>query len=299
MYDGLLCLHELTNSCQAQAYLIDPMNAPEPSQETGLGTHFASTFAPKPEAASAKRTPKHTPTSSLNSNNPFRTESVRQSPPANAHGRTHSRNVSNGKESFPDYRSDAFGELNAARPRSRSSHVQQSPTQDSSAGTSKHRRRTSSLKQRFPGDESNEPLKIIRRDSKKAYKSPHLRKHHIPGADTIDRLDPSIGGFAYHHEGPYDAALLARNSSFENSPLAALQDSNAETLKATPQENVRDAVERHRPLEGTAQVPSGMPDRFGRVYTYEEGADLMHEGVTDAGYKRWPGVVSHVSGLQI
>lgn len=32
-----------------------------------------------------------------------------------------------------------------------------------------------------------------------------------------------------------------------------------------------------------------VPDRFGRVYNYEEGADLMHEENNDGpGYKRWP-----------
>ena len=32
-----------------------------------------------------------------------------------------------------------------------------------------------------------------------------------------------------------------------------------------------------------------VPDRFGRVYNYEEGADLMHEENADGpGYKRWP-----------
>jgi hypothetical protein len=56
----------------------------------------------------------------------------------------------------------------------------------------------------------------------------------------------------YHHEGPYDAALIARNSSWEMSPLAAVSDTTEEALKATPRENVIDAVERHRPLDGTA-----------------------------------------------
>lgn len=132
-------------------------------------------------------------------------------------------------------------------------------------------------------------MDVLRRDSKKAYRSPHLKKHHIPGADTVDRLDPAIGGKAYHHEGPYDAALLARNTSYRNSPVAALETSNQEALKATPRENVQDALERHKPLDGVAVVPPGMPDRFGRVYNYEEGADLMHEENNDGpGYKRWP-----------
>lgn len=113
----------------------------------------------------------------------------------------------------------------------------------------------------------------------------------MPGADMIDRLDPAVGGRAYHHEGPYDAAALARNRGLENSPLAALKSSNEEALKATPAENIKDALERHKPLDGVAQVPPGVPDRFGRTYDYEEGTDLMRVGTSDAGYKRWAGRV--------
>lgn len=148
------------------------------------------------------------------------------------------------------------------------------------------------MKERYPGDKSHQPLDVIRRDSKKAYRSPHLHKRSIPGADSIDRLDPAIGGIAYHHEGPYDAALMSRNRDPKNAPIGALETSNAEALKATPRENIKDAVERHKPLDGVAAVPPGQEDRFGRVYKYEEGADLMHEpSSADAGYKRWPGKV--------
>jgi hypothetical protein len=87
--------------------------------------------------------------------------------------------------------------------------------------------------------------------------------------------------------------LLARNTSYKSSPVAALEETNAEALKATPRENIKDAVERHKPLDGVAYVPPGMQDRFGRTYNYEEGADLMHEDNPDGpGYKRWPGKVS-------
>ena len=67
----------------------------------------------------------------------------------------------------------------------------------------------------------------------------------------IDKLDASTGE-KYHHEGPYDATLLARNTSWKSSPLAAVSDTIDEALKATPRENVLDAVNRHRPLDGTA-----------------------------------------------
>jgi len=125
---------------------------------------------------------------------------------------------------------------------------------------------------------------MIKKDNKLAHRAPHLRKHHIPGPDTIDSLD-TIGG-AYHHEGPFDATLLARNTSFLHSPLEAVADSNQEAIRATPRENIQDSLERHRPLDGIAVVPSGMPDKFGRTLNYEEGTDLMIEG----GYKRWPNV---------
>jgi hypothetical protein len=139
---------------------------------------------------------------------------------------------------------------------------------------------------------SHQPLDIIRRDSKKAARSPHLNKRQLPGPDTIDRLDPAIAGIPYHHEGPYDAALMSRNRDPKNAPIAALQETNDEAIKATPQENIRDALDRHVPLDGVAIVPPGVPDRFGRTYEYEEGADLMHEDNPDGpGYKRWPGKV--------
>lgn len=172
--------------------------------------------------------------------------------------------------------------------RSSSNHPAPPSYEHATSPNHRHRRRTSSLRERYPGDMSTQPLEMIRKSSKKADRSPHLKKRHQPGPDTIDRLDPAIGGRAYHHEGPYDAALLARNTSFENSPLAALQTSNEEALKATPAENIKDAVERHKPLDGVAVVPPGVPDRFGRTYEYEEGADLMHEdGPEGPGLKRW------------
>jgi len=89
---------------------------------------------------------------------------------------------------------------------------------------------------------------------------------------------------------------LARNTSWQTSPVAALSETNAEALRATPAENIRDAVERHRPLDGTAIVPPGSQDRFGRTYDYEEGDNLM---ITNGGnYKRWPGVDYHPDDLK-
>ena len=130
---------------------------------------------------------------------------------------------------------------------------------------------------------------MIKRDAKLANRHPHLRKKHIVGSDTIDRMD-TLGGF--HHDGPYDATLLARNTSHRDSPVEAVSATNEETLRATPREMIQDSVKKHRPLDGVAMVPPGMEDRYGNVYNYQEGADMMIENSPEGGaYKRWPGVV--------
>jgi hypothetical protein len=119
-----------------------------------------------------------------------------------------------------------------------------------------------------------------------------LRKKHIPGADIIDSLDSSVLGGAYHHGGPYDATLLARNTSSEISPVAAVRETNEEALRATPKEHIRDALDKHVPLQGTAIIPPGGHDMSGKKMEYEEGADLMREESAGGGaYKRWPGMV--------
>lgn len=269
---------------------------PEPSAATGPGSSFGSTFAPASQinGSTAKPSPPPTTSSQTNSKNPYRHSSVK------SHSKTSSLShvrASSGspRERFPDYRAEAFADYGASsssrgRDRASSHGAPPSYQEATSPKSDRRRRRGSSLKERYPGDNSHQPLDIIRRDSRKAYRSPHLNKRSIPGADMIDRLDPAIGGVAYHHEGPYDAALLSRNRNEKNAPIKALEDSNAEALKATPQENIKDAVERHKPLDGVAVVPPGHQDRFGRTYNYEEGADLMHEpGSGDAGYKRWTG----------
>jgi len=264
------------------------MNAPEPSAETGLGTHFGSTFAPRTD------TPSSPTNSTLNSNNPFRdSSSPRHASPAKSGVNTHTRQVSAGgsHERFPDYRADAPQRSSGSATRSPPAYdeVTAGP---SVGGSGPNRRRTSSLRERYPGDNSHKPLDVIRRDSRKAHRSPHLNKRQLPGADQIDRLDPALGGRAYHHEGPYDAALLARNMDSKTAPIAALETSNQEALKATPRENIKDALERHKPLDGVAQMPPGVPDQLGRTYEYEEGADMMREaGGDDPGYKRWAGKV--------
>ena len=138
---------------------------------------------------------------------------------------------------------------------------------------------------------SHRPLEQLRKEAKAADRAPHLKKRHLPGADTVDALDRSMG-VAYHHEGPYDATLLARNTSYKSSPVEAVRGTNAEALRATPRENIRDALDRHVPLQGTAVIPPGMSGLDGKLMQYEEGADLMREPDAPGGaYKRWADVV--------
>jgi len=179
--------------------------------------------------------------------------------------------------------------MNETRPR-RSSNP--APTQSRSGRPA----RSGSLRERYPGDISHRPLDVIRNDEKIAHRAPHLRKKNFAGADIIDRLDHA--GFArYHHEGPYDAASIARNNKHvKYPPIAAVRESNAEALRATPRENIIDAVTKHRPIEGTANQPPGIPDRFGRTLNYEEGADLQREPGGD--YRRWPGQTYHPDDLK-
>lgn len=140
-----------------------------------------------------------------------------------------------------------------------------------------------------PRDDSQRPLEIIRKESLRANRAPHLRRKQQHGVDTIDRLG-AIDGATYHHSGPYDAASLARNQSYRNSPVEALAGSNREALRATPREKVVDSITRHRPLDGVAVLPPGMPDSTGRSLNYKEGPNLMIEEGGD--YKRWSGIVS-------
>lgn len=153
------------------------------------------------------------------------------------------------------------------------------------------------MSERYPGDTSHRPLDTLTKEKHVADRARYAtKKHHIP-PDTIDNLDHS-GGTAWHHGGPYDATLYARNNS-SNSPLAAVASSNAEALKATPKEKIIDSVQRHRPLDGVAAYAPGNMDRLGNVYTYEEGDNMMIEGGPEGGaYKRWPGVQYHPDDIK-
>lgn len=142
---------------------------------------------------------------------------------------------------------------------------------------------------------SHRPLDIIKKETRAADRSHKPR--HVPETDTIDRLD-TIGG-TYHHGGPYDATLASRNMRKKYSPVAAVQDSNEEAIRATPREYIQDSLQRHIPLQGIATIPSGETDMSGNIMRYQEGADLMREADAPGGaYKRWEGLIYHPDDLK-
>ncbi|KAF7518317.1 hypothetical protein G7054_g13497 [Neopestalotiopsis clavispora] len=131
------------------------------------------------------------------------------------------------------------------------------------------------------------PLEQIRRETKSAQRTPHLRKQNFARPDQIDSLD-NITGYAYHHDGPYDATLASRNKDPRYAPVEAVKESNLEALKATPAEHIQDSLRKKVPLSGTAVIPPGQEDFAGRTMNYEEGADLMREEDAAGGpYRRW------------
>ncbi|OAL07333.1 hypothetical protein IQ06DRAFT_264185 [Phaeosphaeriaceae sp. SRC1lsM3a] len=298
---------------RAQHALIDPLIEPEPSDETGLNTHFRSTFAPQQPitppgsddiskaqpavhvqhtGSSVETNPYRRSRASSEAKNPFRDHHAPDSPSRRRYDYPSPPNsASPRRERFShhsSHRSQAFGSMDEGRPR-RSSNP--APSQVKSSGLS----RSGSLRERYPGDMSHRPLDALRKDEKVAYRSPHLRKKNFQGPDVIDRLD-AVGPARYHHEGPYDAASIARNKHVKYAPIDAVRESNEEALRATPRENINDAITKHRPLEGVANIPPGVPDRFGRVLDYEEGADLQREPGAD--YRRWPGQEYHPDDLK-
>ncbi|QDS67854.1 hypothetical protein FKW77_007601 [Venturia effusa] len=275
----------------AKAYISDPLTAPEPSDETGPGTHFGSTFVhsnSKPRSNDLPTPPQSGTPVSVRSNNPFRRASL-DVPEKGASARVRASSDTSNRLSPPtsprngrhtgQYRKDAFDD----RSRRSADHGHRRIASNASANSNRSR-----------GDSLGErPLEFVKHEEKLAHRSPHLRKQHLPGTDTIDRLDVGPAG-QYHHEGPYDAALLARNTSWKSSPVAATMGVNKEALRATPVENIRDAIERHRPLDGVAAIPPGSEDRFGRRYDYKD-ENLM---ITEGNYKRWPGVEYHPDDLK-
>ena len=143
---------------------------------------------------------------------------------------------------------------------------------------------------------SHRPLDTLTKEKRTADRSRHSTKKHHIRPDSIDKLDEV--GASYHHGGPYDATLFARNNS-KDSPLQALAGTNSEALKATPQEKIMDSVKGHRPLDGVALYAPGQMDRNGHVYEYQPGENMMTDLNPGGGaYKRWPGVQYHPDDIK-
>ncbi|KAF4459342.1 hypothetical protein FALBO_13911 [Fusarium albosuccineum] len=320
-------MKESSDKQWAQAYILDPLTAPEPNQDTGIGaSHNLSAQLRNISISSSN--------SSLNKD------------PTDDRRHTHKSTRSHRHRSYPTpptsasptrssfHPSNPFSDAATAQ-RDRSSKSL-SPPESPPAGSSQHRRyppsssvtrsasarvpqpsrsrpqpshhrsfsasnceisRKPSLNQRYPGDMSHRPLDILRKEARAADRAPHLRRKQMPMTDTIDALD-TIGG-TYHHGGPYDATLASRNRNKLYSPVAAVQNSNREAIRATPREYLEDSLQRHVPLQGTAIIPSGDQDFKGNTIEYAEGADLMREPDAVGGaYKRWEGVKYHPDDLK-
>ncbi|RFU28380.1 hypothetical protein B7463_g7958, partial [Scytalidium lignicola] len=278
----------------AQKYILDPLTAPEPHEEDGPGTHFRPSpdpspspspvpFITRPNSTTIPRTPTNRPPPPKST--PVSNNSRYPTPPNSASPRQSDFHPSN--PFSLSYRHSVHATDPTRAPTNghhTSSSLSLPPVKER-----EHRRRGSSLGERFPGDTSHRPLDVLRKEAKMADRAPHLRRKHRPGADTIDSLDDTMG-IPYHHEGPYDATLLARNTSYTSSPVAATAATTEEALKATPKEYIRDALDKHVPLQGTAIIPSGAVGMDGRLMDYKEGADLMREPDAPGGaYKRWEG----------
>ncbi|KAM0342433.1 hypothetical protein ACHAPU_009620 [Fusarium lateritium] len=309
----------------AKAYILDPLNDPEPSQDTGIGASHnlsaqlnhlslesSSSRTSKDRSSESRRKHRSSqrhrqdsyptpPTSasptrdSFHPSNPFSdaADSRRQS---SAHSLSPPNSPPNSYETRRDpSSSNAINRSASARvPPSRK--FQPSHNRSFSANTGGLSRQRS-LIQRYPGDMSHRPLDILKKEARAADRSPHLRRQQMPMTDTIDALD-TIGG-TYHHGGPYDATLASRNRNKMYSPVAAVEESNREALRATPRENIQDSLTRKMPLSGIAAIPSGDRDFSGNTINYEEGADLMREPDAVGGaYKRWDGIKYHPDDLK-
>ncbi|KAJ6789623.1 hypothetical protein PWT90_09365 [Aphanocladium album] len=244
------------------------------SQHTGLVSPPQSPESPASDSARAAQPGDLSPTAAYhNGRLPIRSASARAGPstrPYPARNPEHTRSRSEGQQQQQHHQ--------PARP-------------PSAAGSSN---RNSALYQRFPGDMTHRPLDMIRRDTRAADRRHRKR---FSEADTIDLLD-NVGP-TYHHGGPYDATLASRNMNKMYSPVEAVRDSNMAALRATPQEYIQDSLVHHRPLQGTALIPSGGVDGRGNVMRYEEGADLMREPDAPGGaYKRYDFIKYHPDDLK-
>jgi len=269
----------------ASKQLLDPLTGPDPAFEDGPGgSHFGNTFA----AASIEKSGQ----ASASDKDLIKTavrpvKTAYPTPPGSA---------SPSRSAFPEYRGAGIDSTERSLKSPRQSDEFASSVRQAKSSRSDEivtqRRRGSSLTARFPGDTSHKPLDILRAETRAADR--HARRSSRVGTDMIDQLDAVGGSPLYHHDGPYDATLLGRNIMPEYSPVAATASTNREALRATPREFIADAVQGHRPLQGTSVVPPGQADRYGRVLQYKEGPNLNIE----MGWRRWEGIDYHPDDIK-
>ncbi|KAK0391690.1 hypothetical protein NLU13_1189 [Sarocladium strictum] len=339
--------HEDYDKDWARRYILDPLTAPEPSQESGIAGSYNAAARPlsdpktSPGSSSGSSPKKHgffARRLSFRSRGKQHAESVVAKspppPPARSELPTPPASTSPSKAEFhssnpfsdhaPQASRDATPPANQQKypplrskkhlrvvsdphyppgPSSRPHAPRQPPREEAPPPYRRHYSNPSPdpfyqgpLAHRYPGDMSHRPLDSAKRDTRAAERT-HRRGASLHNTDIIDALD-TIGG-TYHHGGPYDATLASRNVNKKYSPLAAVQRSNEEAIRATPPEFIQDSLEHHVPLQGVAIIPPGGVDPRGRVMDYEEGADLMREEDAPGGaYKRWAEVRYHPDDLK-
>ncbi|PTD05602.1 hypothetical protein FCULG_00000224 [Fusarium culmorum] len=285
----------------AKAYLLDPLNEPEPNQDTGIGNlsaQFRSYSLESSNSSSSKDNSKDS-----DSKNKHRSRKHRHgSYPTPPHLPVQLATASIPQTPSPTLQ---LRDVNHLSPRSRSLPqtlllARQSPTRSifhPSAVQPALEFLPIATDLRFSTTAALAPATAESLEARAADRAPHLRRKQMPMTDTIDALD-TIGG-TYHHGGPYDATLASRNRNKKYSPVAAVEESNREALRATPRENIQDSLKKKMPLQGTAVIPSGERDFSGNTINYEEGADLMREPDAMGGaYKRWDGIQYHPDDLK-
>ncbi|RHZ57783.1 uncharacterized protein CDV56_102537 [Aspergillus thermomutatus] len=172
-----------------------------------------------------------------------------------------------------------------------------SPSSSTSTLNSLSSQRSSSLPSVYwSGELEHQPVEPRRRRNLPTYhhryaqgnrnRASYPRGSLLVNPDVIDRLD-TAGVFHYHHESPYDAVYAERNHDAKTSPIAALEKSTEEALKATPKDKIADCLNSHRPLDGVAFYPPGTTDKEGRTYEYEEGTNMMNDY---GNFVRFPGL---------
>ncbi|KAL6702042.1 hypothetical protein J3F84DRAFT_356550 [Trichoderma pleuroticola] len=322
----------------ARKYILDPLTAPEPSEETGLGSsHY------NPHRISVQALPSHTrqrpasPASSSSSISDLADRIAASYPTPPSTGNPENK-FSQRKRLPPPPSANPTAPHNVdshCRPMMRNSNVASPegnfhPTNPFASAQPSEGKVVGKQASMNPHNRSNSELANYSQPG--AHKQSHRhhrtqslgerfpgdmshrpldiiindtraadrRRRHRPRVSETDIIDAldTIGGM-YHHGGPYDATLRSRNLDPRTSPVAAVQESNMAALRATPREYVMDSLRHHVPLQGTSTIPSGDYDYRGSRMSYEEGADLMREPDAPGGpYKRWADTKYHPDDLK-